>query len=877
MKKKLLVGFMMIGLCFGPAGAVELDLICVQKIWSGEQYSSFTDLIHYRDQFFCVFREGKSHASPGGTIRVLRSVTGEEWETVAVLSHPELDLRDAHVSEMPDGRLMMTGGTAHYRPNESGRLVACDFQTFTAFSNDGINWSEPNTVADPGSWLWRSTWFAGTAYGIAYRFPESIRLLATLDGLSYNPVGLTLLDTMAPNEGTIRFEADGQAYCLLRREGEKTDRGGYTRVPALLGRSEPPYEEWTWQDLGLYLGGPNFIQIGTGEWIAGGRTRIGPARMTLLHLEVERGAMEVLHQLPSGGDCSYPGMVWHNDTLWVSYYSTHEGKAEIYLAQLRLASRSKTEEVSGVQSRPLPDFGLMLNDDGDYSFTDRNLEKSEANLRQMIRSLERTSVRTLVYNVATGTDIMLYPSKVSSVYGWRKTTGETKPPWDERMPIFRTAAEAGVDAVRIAAEEAKAIGLYFIPSFRMNDAHYAVDPMNNPLTGEFWVKHHEQFEFGQSPLPEVEMYKHLLDFSHAEVREYRLAVIHEVISRYSDIMEGLQLDFMRNPILFPTTTAATQAQTTEMISAVRASLDEAGRKEGRFLSLHVRVPPSLKSCKWAGLDIEKWLGERLVDVVIPSQGMTLSYDMPVDSFIELARPVGATVYPVILTRTQFSWPFLADPDASDYTIPTDRRVRPEQVRGAAANYMAMGAAGVEMYNFNLPPYAMSNFYDYVSATADPWDGDRVHAVTPAHWIDYTDTFEDRKQIPANLNAGVVARVTMRIGDAVTTDAAEQRILRLGLYGVDARSANLLVVALNGVEIYRGPVAEVALPVTGTIGARGRKSNPKPAQTYVQWPVDLSILHPGLNEIAVALELPDPRAIAQLVEVQLAVFDSEVVK
>ncbi len=35
-----------------------------------------------------------------------------------------------------------------------------------------------------------------------------------------------------------------------------------------------------------------------------------------------------------GGDTSYPGLVWHDDRLWISYYSSHEGNARIYLAQL---------------------------------------------------------------------------------------------------------------------------------------------------------------------------------------------------------------------------------------------------------------------------------------------------------------------------------------------------------------------------------------------------------------------------------------------------------------------------------------------------------------------------------------------------------------
>ena len=40
--------------------------------------------------------------------------------------------------------------------------------------------------------------------------------------------------------------------------------------------------------------------------------------------------------LPSGGDTSYPGLVWHDGLLWVSYYSSHEGKTSIYLAKVKL-------------------------------------------------------------------------------------------------------------------------------------------------------------------------------------------------------------------------------------------------------------------------------------------------------------------------------------------------------------------------------------------------------------------------------------------------------------------------------------------------------------------------------------------------------------
>ena len=40
--------------------------------------------------------------------------------------------------------------------------------------------------------------------------------------------------------------------------------------------------------------------------------------------------------LPSGGDCSYPGLVWHENLLWMSYYSSHEDNhTSIYLAKVK--------------------------------------------------------------------------------------------------------------------------------------------------------------------------------------------------------------------------------------------------------------------------------------------------------------------------------------------------------------------------------------------------------------------------------------------------------------------------------------------------------------------------------------------------------------
>jgi hypothetical protein len=105
----------------------------------------------------------------------------------------------------------------------------------------------------------------------------------------------------------------------------------------MLGVSRPPYREWHWHDLGIFFGGPNFIHIPSGHWIAAGRVvgADGP-KTELAWLDVEKYSLTPFLRLPSGGDTSYPGLVWQDGILWVSYYSSHEGKANIYLAKVRV-------------------------------------------------------------------------------------------------------------------------------------------------------------------------------------------------------------------------------------------------------------------------------------------------------------------------------------------------------------------------------------------------------------------------------------------------------------------------------------------------------------------------------------------------------------
>ena len=61
----------------------------------------------------------------------------------------------------------------------------------------------------------------------------------------------------------------------------------------MFGASRPPYTEWKWHDLGMFVGGPNFIRLPSGQWIAAGRFFHDTKPKTeLASLDVEKSTVE---------------------------------------------------------------------------------------------------------------------------------------------------------------------------------------------------------------------------------------------------------------------------------------------------------------------------------------------------------------------------------------------------------------------------------------------------------------------------------------------------------------------------------------------------------------------------------------------------------
>ncbi|MEN6644478.1 MAG: hypothetical protein ABFE08_18725 [Armatimonadia bacterium] len=238
----------------------------------------------------------------------------------------------------------------------------------------------------------------------------------------------------------------------------------------------------------------------------------------------------------------------------------------------------------------------------------------------------------------------------------------------------------GVDYPARMVARAREKGMAGWISLRMNDVHFN-DDLNHPFHGELWreAKYHLGGDFGY--------FARGLDYGQAEVREMYFKLIVETLERYD--IDGLELDFMREPYLFREgQEAAGAAVLTEWLRGVRKLVEETAARRGHAVKLGVRVPSRVEVATGWGLEVVKWAQDGLADlVVVTPRWATLEYDMPIGEWKRLLEGTGVTLAggleinhnPVPGTKLQ--------------------TVRPEQARGAAATVLEGGADAVYLFNY----------------------------------------------------------------------------------------------------------------------------------------------------------------------------------
>ena len=305
----------------------------LKKIGNKAQHNAFVDLCEFNQQLFCCYREAENHVSSDGIIRILTL----DYEGKILLSNriaiPKTDLRDPKITITPDGHILLI---ANARKTCIGNQTT-GRRNLTWVSQTGHSWSAAKKFADNERWLWRIRWHNNQAYGFAYnRKQNAIHLYSGNPRRSFHlhqPFALSLDKHKKgyPNESDLIFD-NNKAFALVRRDADS--------YSAQLGHSTLPFKKWSWIDLGRYIGGPVMLRLDADFALIAGRiVKHGKLVTGLLKMNLSNGDLQELLILPSAGDNSYPGLVLKEDTLFVSYYSSHEdNKSCVYLAQINVNS-----------------------------------------------------------------------------------------------------------------------------------------------------------------------------------------------------------------------------------------------------------------------------------------------------------------------------------------------------------------------------------------------------------------------------------------------------------------------------------------------------------------------------------------------------------
>lgn len=326
---------------------LKAQLVQVHTIWTPDTHCMRTDLVRYRDQWFCRFQDS-NHLVGEKQISIIHSKDGLSWKSAAILSKAGLPCSRFTVKS--NEHLMLFSSADSGDPNAKYRSIGWS-------SQDGFDWTAYEPAIEGDSLLSRMAWHADRWFGVAHGYKTrrgTSSLVTTKDGKTFE-THVSDCPTGSYYEASIVFSQQGTAFCLLSMSRTVEQIKPHAQV----GSAVSPYREWSWKQLDDWLVDPNMIALPDGRLVVAGR-KYDPStslafpmlsQITLWSLEPVSGKLTELLSLRSGTDlftCGSPGLVWYDDHLWISYNSSHEldnsrSRTLIYLAKVKLTEAGGTD------------------------------------------------------------------------------------------------------------------------------------------------------------------------------------------------------------------------------------------------------------------------------------------------------------------------------------------------------------------------------------------------------------------------------------------------------------------------------------------------------------------------------------------------------
>jgi hypothetical protein len=466
-------------------------------------------------------------------------------------------------------------------------------------------------------------------------------------------------------------------------------------------------------------------------------------------------------------------------------------------------------------------------------------------LRQPVDELLGTSVDTLFYGFVSQ-QTQPFEAKAGLYWLWHRSE-QAQVMWWRGGQNLKQALEAGNDPLKIAVDRAHEHGIQVLT----------------------WL-HWEARE------PDSDDFNTYSDHVDPEVRRRRLETIEDACDRYE--LDGIGLNYYVPSTTFsaevgrPTDAPNNPPALTGFVREVRALLDRIGEKRGQRLGLAVQVHSNEDANTESGLEVRKWLSEKLVDLVVPTSPhpnspqdtALLDTNPSLDWMVEAAHEAGAWVYAPIVNAVY-------DDRQYEATI--------EMYRAAATNHLANGADGLYLSSLRWPHTA--NEYEILREMGYP----AVYSRKTKHYMlghraADSGAYAPVRKLPIMLEEGVPSEVTVFVGDAL--DAARQDgeldRVTLGVRIVQVGDEDTISFKLNGHDL---PVEQATIEwiYGGSVSYMAQRGElPRRIHTHLWYTfhVPPNALQEGENVVQVTLDRRDDTLITDRVlhAMEIKVFYDE---
>lgn len=262
---------------------------------------------------------------------------------------------------------------------------------------------------------------------------------------------------------------------------------------------------------------------------------------------------------------------------------------------------------------------------------------------------------------------------------------------DKTRNITRPLIVQGCDCLQANLDFARRQRMECFWSMRMNDTHDTEHRPDKPylLFPPLKVEHPDWL-VGE-PVKRTPFGRwSSVDYARPEVRQLAFRYLEEVCQDYA--VDGIELDYFRHLCYFKSVaqggkaTPAEREAMTQFMRRVRQMTETVGCARGRPILVAIRVPDSREFSADMGLDVERWLGEGLADMLITTCYFQFN---PWKYTVDWARRHGVAVYAGL----------------SESRVRDEERFARnsiESYRGRALNAWRAGVDGIYVFNYFDP-------------------------------------------------------------------------------------------------------------------------------------------------------------------------------